>query len=407
MSAEAYIEAFKPSKSDPLAAARRHAMDRFAARGFPGRTDEEWRFTDLRPLTEAFYPPTLDIEGDLGDLVRRYRLEGAHLLVVAGGRLRADLSDPLEGPGFTAIELFTAGGEAEELGGTAALNLAFFSEGFQLDILTAVDQPIQLLHLAAGEAAASFHLRHRVRVAKGASARLIETYDGSGAHWTNVVTELSIAEGARLSHARIVGYDDTALHSSDQRLTIAKDGHYDGFVLVAGGRMSRHDFQAKLEGAHAHCGINAAYLLRGQAHSTIATRIEHLAEHGATREIIKGVVEDRGHGVFQGKILVAKAGQKTDAHQLSRALLLSERARVDAKPELEIYADDVKCSHGATVGDLEEDALFYLISRGIPADQARSMLIEAFVLDAVDAMEDETLRAYLARFVTRWLERGR
>jgi Fe-S cluster assembly protein SufD len=173
--------------------------------------------------------------------------------------------------------------------------------------------------------------------------------------------------------------------------------------LTLGAGLSRHDFSASIEGERAFCGVSGAYLLGGRQEATTATLIEHKAPFGETKEVFKGVVADRGHGVFQGKIRVHQAGQKTDAYQLSKTVLLSERATMDTKPELEIYADDVKCSHGATVGDLDETALFYLRSRGIEPALARHMLIEAFVVDAIDLVADLGIRSYLTERIGRWL----
>jgi Fe-S cluster assembly protein SufD len=167
--------------------------------------------------------------------------------------------------------------------------------------------------------------------------------------------------------------------------------------------MARQDIHAKLAGERAFCGVSGVYLLADRQESTIASVIEHLAPNGETKEVFKGCLADRSHGVFQGQIKVAQAAQKTDAYQLNKTILLGERAVMDAKPELEIFADDVKCSHGATVGDLDETAEFYLRSRGIPPEQARAMLIEAFVVDAVELVSHEQARDYLTDAIGRWL----
>jgi len=190
------------------------------------------------------------------------------------------------------------------------------------------------------------------------------------------------------------------------RTRIAADARYESFVLTLGGRLSRHDCFANFAGEGAACGLFGAYLLKGEQEATNATFVDHAVPKCTTDEVFKGVVDDRAHGVFLGKIAVRPQAQKTDAHQLNKNLLLSPRANVDTKPELEILADDVKCSHGATVGDLDEQALFYLEARGIPADEARRMLIEAFAADAIDRIEDDAaLRAHLLAHVQRWLGR--
>jgi Fe-S cluster assembly protein SufD len=181
---------------------------------------------------------------------------------------------------------------------------------------------------------------------------------------------------------------------------------YDAFILMLGARLSRHDLVVCLA-KDSRCIANGAYLLREQQEATIATFVDHAAPCARTSEVVKGVVDDRAHGIFQGKIRVRTDAQKTDAHQLNRNLILSPRAAVDTKPELEIYADDVKCSHGATVGDLDEAQLFYLRARGIPEAEARRILVEAFAMDVLDLIEDASARAYLERHLGRWLEAGR
>ncbi|MEI9985531.1 MAG: SufD family Fe-S cluster assembly protein [Aliidongia sp.] len=209
---------------------------------------------------------------------------------------------------------------------------------------------------------------------------------------------------ARLGHYKLQNEAAEAFHTAHLAATIGKGGHYDGFLLTLGGRLARQDVQASLDGPHAFCGYSGAYLLGGRQEAVVNTLIRHAAPNGQTREVFKGCVTDRAHGVFQGKVLVEQAAQKTDAYQLNKTMLLSDRAVMDSKPELEIYADDVKCSHGATVGDLDETALFYLRSRGIAPEAARRMLIEAFVIDAVELVEDEIVRAVLTEAIGYWLQ---
>jgi Fe-S cluster assembly protein SufD len=197
-----------------------------------------------------------------------------------------------------------------------------------------------------------------------------------------------------------------AIHFAQVRASIAADARYESFVLTLGGRLSRHDSFATFAGEGASCGLFGAYLLKGEQEATNATFVDHAVPKCTTDEVFKGVVDERAHGVFLGKIAVRPQAQKTNANQLNKNLLLSARANVDTKPELEILADDVKCSHGATVGDLDENAMFYLAARGIAADEARRMLIEAFAADAIDRIEDDAaLRTHLLKHVQRWLGR--
>jgi Fe-S cluster assembly protein SufD len=296
-------------------------------------------------------------------------------------------------------------GEAQGNQPFVALNAALFADGFTLIVPpnTKVERPIEILHWNESDTPASIHARNIIEIGAGSSATVIESFAGRGRYWTNDVTQIRLAAGASLRHVRLQDEAPAAIHLASASIDIVENARYDGFTLTLGGELSRADIAVAINGEKAHCGVSGAYLLRGGQEATIATLIDHAAPSGTTREVFKGVVEDHAHGVFQGKIQVRQAAQKTDAHQLNRNLLLSPRAAVDTKPELEIFADDVKCSHGATVGDLDENALFYLVSRGLPETEARRLLIEAFAADAIDLVADAEAKTYLRRHLDRWL----
>jgi Fe-S cluster assembly protein SufD len=217
------------------------------------------------------------------------------------------------------------------------------------------------------------------------------------------VTAVTLGEKAELHQAKVQDDGAEALHFALTRASLGKDAQYESFVLTLGARLSRHDLLATLAGEGARLDLNGAYLLRREQEATNDIFVDHAAAGGTTRELYKGVVDGRAHGVFLGTITVRPDAQKTDAQQTNKNLLLSRRAAVDTKPQLEILADDVKCSHGATVGDLDEAALFYLRARGIAEDEARRMLIGGFAGDALETVEDVPLRAHLAAHVQRWL----
>jgi Fe-S cluster assembly protein SufD len=299
-----------------------------------------------------------------------------------------------------AAASFSTDGSVDEA--FVALNAAYFADGpaIILPADTALDRIIHVVHWAE---AGAHHVKSVIRLGARAKAVVVETYAGADAGWTNLAETVTLGDDAHLGHYTLQNQAPAAFHTAYATVTLGEKSHYDGFLLSLGGRMARQDLRATLAGSHAFCGYSGAYLLQGRQESAVCTVIEHAAPNGQTKEVFKGCVADRAHGVFLGKIRVAEAGQKTDAYQLNKTLLLGDRAVMDAKPELEIYADDVKCSHGATVGDLDETALFYLRSRGIPPDIARHILIEAFVVDTVDLIEDETARAYFAQAVIRRL----
>ncbi|HXZ02142.1 MAG TPA: Fe-S cluster assembly protein SufD [Stellaceae bacterium] len=416
-----YIDAFRSGpragEPEPIAAQREAALARFGALGFPTRRQEAWRFTNLRALERRSFPPSVGGAAP-ASAVEALRLAGpAHRLVLVNGRFAPELSDTsalprgawikstaqtlAERPSLPVLDA----GDSEGAQPFAALNAAFFTDGvvIALEPGVALERPVEIIHLGRAEAPASLHLRSRIELAPGSRARVIESFAGAGPYWTNAVLGIELGAGAALDHVALQDESGEAIHLALARLRLDAGARYDGFSLTLGGALSRRDVQVELAGEGARLGLNGAYLLRGEQEATIATVVDHAAPGCTTRELFKGVVGDRAHGVFQGSIAVRPQAQKTDAHQLNKNLLLSRRATVDTKPALEILADDVKCSHGATVGDLDESALFYLRARGIGEGEARRMLIEAFAADALDTVEGEAFRPRLAAHLQAWL----
>ena len=217
--------------------------------------------------------------------------------------------------------------------------------------------------------------------------------------------EIAVAEGATLAHIRLQEEAEDAFHISTTLATIATRGTYDAFMLTLGARLARSEIHARLQGPNAAVHLNGAQMLGGAQHGDITTVVLHEAPNCASRQTIKNVLTGRSRGVFQGRIEVARAAQKTDGYQMSQALLLSPTAEIDCKPQLEIYADDVKCSHGTTVGELDAEQMFYLRSRGIPEPEARAILVRAFLIEAIDGVRDDTARALLERAIEAWWER--
>jgi Fe-S cluster assembly protein SufD len=423
-----YFEAFReraPSAEEPrwLADAREAAMLHFGELGFPTRRQEAWRFTNLRALQGTNFPPATGIAAVPPAVVDALRMPAAmHRLVFVNGRFAPELSLLSVVPAGAWLatvrrtlderpELLAGAIDASDTAGAqpfASLNAALFADGFVLALEPGVvlDRPVQIIHVGRTGTPQAAHVRNLIRLRDGSSATMVESFTGEGAYWSNSVTALDV--GARAALRRIKVQDDgrEAIHVALDRVTLADDARYESFVLTLGGRLARHDTLATLAGERAHCAVHGAYLLRGEQEATNATMIDHAAPNGTTREVWMGVIEERAHGVFLGRIAVRPDAQKTDAEQLNRNLLLSSRATVDTKPELEILADDVKCSHGATVGDLDESALFYLRTRGIDEAEARRMLIDAFTAEAIATVDDAGLRDYLAGHVQRWLARG-
>jgi Fe-S cluster assembly protein SufD len=266
---------------------------------------------------------------------------------------------------------------------------------------------VHLVSLAtnAPGGASEFHPRHSIRLAPNGKLTVLETSLGDGSYLHAPVTELHIAEGATLTHIRLQDESPAAFHLSTLYAKVAERGTYDSFVLNLGSRMARTEMHALLAGSGATTHLNGAQLLAGTQHADFTSVVRHDAPHGTSRQTVKNVLGGRSRGVFQGRIEVARHAQKTDGYQMSQSLLLSPDAEIDTKPELEIFADDVKCSHGATVGELDAEQLFYLRSRGIPDSDARSILVRAFLAEALDAVSHDAARAVLEAAVEGWWQR--
>jgi Fe-S cluster assembly protein SufD len=422
--ARPYLEAFGRDRhqGDPdwLAGYRNRSLARFAEQGFPSRRSEAWRYLDLRSLEQRPMLPAGRETAAVTSAVRAQLAEiglaePAYRLVLVNGSFAPELSrlDQLPsgvwlGPMAAAItersELVRTGLETQSPDRSfASLNAAFFADGFVLDVApgVALERPVEIVHLSDGNGG-SLHTRSLVVAGRDSRATLVEIYAGVGEYWRNDVVELRLGAASELARITLVEEGAEALHFGETLAALGADSRLSSFVLLLGGRTVRHEATVRSEGERSRCDLNGAFLLSGRQQANILTTVDHVAAGGETREIFKGVAAGRAHGAFQGRITVRPGAQKVDAHQLSRNLVLGPRAAIDTKPELEIYADDVKCSHGAAVGDLDEAALFYLRARGIPRDDARRMLIEAFARETVELVEQTPLREHLhARLVRR------
>ncbi len=429
--AQPFVEQFAAAKGGLpgaglpwLAALRDAGMERFADRGLPTPRSESWKYTNLRPLEKiAFGMPN-------GEAIRLERLPsllpaGAseNHLVFVNGRFRADLStlkSTREGVriGSLAAALAEDGDElAEYLGRIAPadgqplldLNTALMGDGLllRLERGAVVKTPIEVIYIGvAGEQSLAYHPRNLIMLEPNSQAVVIEhhvSFDG-GATLANSATEIALGDGALLHHYKMQAEGPEAFNLGTLHASIGRDAHYDGFGMSLGARLSRNEVAVRLDGEGARCHLNGAYMMRGRQHCDNTTVIEHVVPHTSCREVFKGVLDDEARAVFQGRIVVHPDAQQSDGHQHSKAMLLSEKAEIDAKPELEIYADDVKCSHGATAGDLDHDALFYLRSRGLPEARARNLLIEAFLTESVEAIAAADLCPAFLASIADWLK---
>ena len=381
-------------------ATRARAADLFRAGGLPGPREEPWHYTTLRPLADAVFDAP---QTDPADLVANLPDIAAPRLVFAHGRFRADLS--VLPAGITVRTGAPAWGRLARpaLEKLVALNTMLAEDGADIEIADGVDAgTLLLVSLATGGA---FHPRHAIRLRSGARLTLIEANTGTGAYLNNPVFSVSVADDATLTHLRIQTEAPDAFHLSTLYAEVGARGTYDSFLLTLGGRLARMEVHARLAGEKSAAHLNAAQLLGGSQHADFTTVVTHDAPATTSRQTVKNVLTGRSRGVFQGKIEVSRIAQKTDGYQMNQALLLSAEAEIDSKPQLEIYADDVKCSHGATVGELDPDQLFYLRSRGVPEAEARSILVRAFLDEALDPIAHDAAREAMEGMITRWWER--
>jgi len=400
---------------------RAAGLERFRAAGLPTPAVEAWKYTNLDALQALGLAPapapTTPVRVPETEIAA---LDG-YRAVLVNGRFAPDLS-ALDGlPRGATVESLAALsardpaaleaelGPAPEALPLVALNTAFVDDGLVVRLARGVvlDKPIHVISVGAPADGghATFHPRHLVRLEPGAAATVVESHVGSGGYFVNSVVDLRLGEGAALKHYVLQKQSAEAFHVAALRLALAARAAYEGFVLHTGARLARHELRARIEGEGVDCRVNGLYLVAGEGHVDDTTFIDHAAPGSRSRQLFKGVLDDRARGVFQGRVLVRPHAQKTDAHQLSRALLLSRRAEMDGKPELEIYADDVRCSHGATIGNLDQEPMFYLMSRGIDPATAYRMLVEAFANEALDEISSPVVRAAFGTPVADWLAR--
>ena len=404
---------------------RRTGFERFSQTGLPTPAEESWRYTSLRPLErEAFrFDPRVEQMPSIDKAPSLLPMsEGCHRLVFVNGRFHPGLSTLSTLPEGAVLETFAAALERhpdimeahlgrvlgdDEPVALAALNSALATDGVVLHLRAGVSlaEPIEIIHLGGVQAGLCYHPRNLFVLERGSQATVIENHRGLGeaSYFANMASEILLEEGALLRHYKQQSEGAGGYHTSMVGCDIGARALYDNFTLSIGARLSRNELRANLRGEGGECHINGAYLMRGQQHCDNTTAIHHLVPRTSCREVFKGVVDDGARAVFQGRIVVHPDAQQTNGHQLSRVLLLSDKAEIDQKPELEIHADDVLCSHGATAGDLDHDALFYLRSRGIPEAKARSILIEAFLAEAVTAIAAEGLCPALMTSIGHWL----
>ena len=440
-SIEVYREDFEKQSQAPdwLQNLRQQGMARFEALGFPSTKNEDWHFTSVAPIAERPFRLALpsstespatdrressrrkdDAANSLGvkpaDLERfGFGRAEWHRLVFINGVFEESLSS-FEDIG-DAVRVGSLGSAIqsgsplleEYLGKIAAfdrhaftaLNTAFIADGALIELSkdAVVDEPIHLVFISGGGGVS--HPRNLIVAGRHSRAAVIESYVAlrDGEYFTNCVTEIAVGEGAHIDHYKLQRESESAFHVGTVQVREKRDAQLHSFSLAVGGALARTNIYTSLDGDAATCTLNGLYLTDGTQHIDNQTSIEHIAPNCPSHEVYKGVLDGRSHGVFNGKVYVHPEAQKTDGKQSNNNLLLSASARVDTKPQLEIFADDVRCTHGATVGRLDELAMFYLNSRGIGRETARTLLTYAFAADVLETIELEPLRKELEKMV--------
>lgn len=394
----------------PGAAARRErALAAFRRQGLPTQRLESWKFTSLNAVEKRDWAlaAKTTVANDSAPAL------AAHRLVFNGGHFDAAASSLGTLPDGVTLTPLAAGTDfpdaaVPDAAGHAlvALNTALSADGWLLDIAPGVGLhlPVHVIcHGAAGLANPAFSLR----LGAGAQATLVESHRaGAAPGWSNIAGRIALGKGAALSHVRLQTEAAEAIHSAYMAVTLAEAARYHHVSLMLGGAVARHEMAVTLAGEGAAADLFGLCLARGKAHLDHTLRLEHASPGCRSSQSFKHVVDDRGHAVFQGGIRVAPDAQRTDAQQITRTLLLSDHAQVDAKPELEILADDVKCSHGASIGDLDAGMLFYLRARGLDAAEAQRLMLAGFAWETVEAIADQEIRAHAASLVDGWLQAG-
>jgi Fe-S cluster assembly protein SufD len=406
-------------------AARRAAIGRFATLGFPSRRVEEWRYTDLRARIKAVLPPIArtasktapNLDALLGKALARLP---AVTYVFVNGRLQSWDHGPLvaDDPRLEIAPLHKAlNAGALTLDGDAAgdvaslINTAFASDGAVVRIMEGarLDVPVHLVFLTDLDEPASVATRSHIDIGRGARCTIIESHVASGVaeRQTNAVTVMRVGDQAEVTHVKLLAEGPVASHLGTWHVTLGRECLYSPVQQTESPGLARNQIFLAFDGEGSTADLKAATLVRGHEHADTTLVIDHKVPRCTSREHFKTVLDGEAHAVFQGKVIVRPGAQKTDGKQMAQALMLSETAEFSSKPELEIYADDVVCGHGSTSTELSEDLLFYLRARGIPRDEARRLLTEAFIAEPIEAIEEAAVREALRARVVAWLEGGK
>ncbi|MCO6358458.1 Fe-S cluster assembly protein SufD [Roseivirga pacifica] len=401
---------------------RKAAFENLQTKGLPHAKHEEYKFFNLTKALEKNFnfsqsssPATVN-----ADTVQQFGIEGleAHKLVLINGVLSAELSDniAIEGVSIEALQdafdkenvaLFNTEAQFEE-DAFVAMNTAFAQNGIQITVAdkAVVEKPIMLQFIgASAEESFDYQVRNLINIGKLAEVTIIEKFDTieGASSFTNIVNEISVAEGAQAKYYKIENDAANTYHIANTHVSQQQNSHFTANTIALDGAMVRNNLNIKLQAENCEAHMNGLYVLGDKTHVDNHTVVDHMMPNAYSNELYKGIMDDKSKGVFNGKIFVRQDAQKTNAFQSNKNILLTNDATVNTKPQLEIWADDVKCSHGCTTGQLDRDALFYLQARGIQKDKARAILLHAFASDVIENFEIEAIQQYVEAIITERL----
>ncbi|TAK50391.1 MAG: Fe-S cluster assembly protein SufD [Xanthobacteraceae bacterium] len=411
--------------ADGVDALRARAFGTFEQKGLPHRRVEDWKYTDLRALMREALPmaplPDKDALARAQAVLAPHALGNARRIVLVDGALAPQLSDldsPERGLSLRPLAAVLASRDApvgalmaqpdEAVDPLLSLNTALMTDGIVIDVAenARIARPVHLVHVASGGEPAAMYTRSLVRLAAGAHLTLVEQFVAGAAdvaYQVNDALVMELGAGARLDHSRLMEDDMAAINVSTLAVKLGDNAHLATFNLTSGASVSRYQAFIRFEGSGANVETNGVNLLKGSQHGDTSMFLDHAVPGCSSREVFRAVLDGRARSVFQGRIVVRPDAQKTDARMMTRAILLTDEAESDSKPELEIYADDVACSHGSTSGALDQGLLFYLRARGLPEPEAQAMLIQAFVGETIEAIADDVVREAALQAAARYL----
>jgi Fe-S cluster assembly protein SufD len=394
-----WLEQFTEQAASPFQTLREEAFRRFAELGFPTTHDEEWRFTNVGPIARGkFAAASAQAPGDIDQLAPW--TAGNRLVFVNGKLTETVLATPKGvqvGDFNSDAEPYLAKQAAFDKNAFVALNTAFLNQGAFVRVArgTVVDPALHIVYVTIGEGVQT-QPRSLIVVGPDAQCTIVETYVGAGSYFTNAVTEVVASDSAVVDHYKVTVEAPGAYHVATLQATLGRSANFSSHSISLGGALIRNNAGATLsQGSEAT--LNGLYIVNGTQHVDNHTEIDHAKPNANSHELYKGILDGKASAVFNGRIIVRKDAQKTDSKQTNKNLVLSDEAVIDTKPELQIWADDVKCTHGATIGQLDAESLFYMQSRGIDKKNARSLLTYAFAQDIVDRVKVKALRDSLER----------